>query len=392
MSNGFIKMINRLKYFLISIVLVVTSYCHVFLNKTDHITKEITYIECGNRDFLGFIKAPKIVQYTSHSLLSFLKRTENGNLHLNSLISYPFQGLATTKAGFITYFTRFLVKNYSEIFQKCKVIIVSDEYSLPNKVLVKTAKKNGIHTVALQHGVIYPTHPGYVKYLNENSESVVDTFLCYSNYEKSILQHGSIQNIHVIGSPRFDPIVPKKKDGNHVMWATQSHDMLVKKSGETRKNIHLIKQFLKLNKNVTLTIKLHPNESFIFSPYWSLKILFPKRVTITRKSNLIQILKRTTVVITKSSTVGFEALLSGTPFIILDLTPSLDYSIYKQINYPYIAKSIKDFERVYTNLTNTETTKFEQYRIKLIKERFPFHGRSVKKFHEAITHCRNTGT
>jgi UDP-N-acetylglucosamine:LPS N-acetylglucosamine transferase len=255
--------------------------------------------------------------------------------------------------------------------EKPDLILAVNEYGEFERALVVAGKLKGIPTLAVQHGIITPTHYGYI-FSQEDKGKVLlpDTTCVYGQYHKELLTKNSIygpEQVVVTGEPRYDvlhrvdKIYSKKEflekyrispDNRILLWATQCHGL---SDEENIKNLGAVFETVQNIKNATLLIKQHPGEGeectkMIEDCLTNYKI----DVVITGKSSdTYEQLFVCDLLITRSSTTAMEAVALNKPVIILNLSgepDAVDYveqgvalGVYKEDDLkPSIEKLLKD--------------------------------------------------
>ena len=290
-----------------------------------------------------------------------------------------------------------------------KCIILSDEASIPGRALVIAGKKKKIPTIALQHGIITRSHQGYYHKPKNISKSRLDFINCclpdmtcvYGKYEKNILKDFGYKKsaIKITGAPRYDILKNKIFDKNKILkkyklpknkkiilWATQTHNEKMQKSGENEKNVKTIfRVFSKLKDEFHLVIKLHPNEDQRAPLYKKYNKKYDNIATIIgRGGNTFELIYISDMVITKSSTVGIEAIIMKKPLILAELIKSYDLSTYKKYGVPVFRNKIELTRYLKLAKTKKYLKNFEKMRKKFIDERISFLGCSTKKLIKII--------
>jgi surface carbohydrate biosynthesis protein len=227
---------------------------------------------------------------------------------------------------------------------KPKVFFTICEYGPEQYMGIAAAKKLGIKTVALQHGVIHPSHNGYYHHL-ENISKTDEDFTNYvlpditcvqGEYEKRILlKYGyPKEKVVVTGQPRYDllyyadKIYDKKQifkqlelDPNKelIVWTTQTHGLSLE---ENKKNINAIYSTAKALKNVQLVIKLHPGEDQGAALYKKNESFNP--IIKGKEMDTYALLYACDLMITRHSTTAMEAVALNKPVIVLNLSGEQD--------------------------------------------------------------------
>lgn len=227
---------------------------------------------------------------------------------------------------------------------KPKVFFTICEYGPEQYMGIAAAKKLGIKTVALQHGVIHPSHNGYY-HLLENVSKTDEDFTNYvlpditcvqGEYEKRILlKYGyPKEKVVVTGQPRYDllyyadKIYDKKQifkqlelDAHKklIVWTTQTHGLSLE---ENKKNIAAIYSAVKTLKNVQLVIKLHPGEDQRAALYKKDESFNP--IIKGKGMDTYALLYACDLMVTRHSTTAMEAVALNKPVIILNLSREPD--------------------------------------------------------------------
>ncbi len=235
--------------------------------------------------------------------------------------------------------------------EKPLAVIMHDEYGAIQMSLINAAKKKGIPTISLQHGMIYSDHLSYVHELSHVQGKNPDTLfplpdrMCvWSESAKQILL--KVGNFPpavpvVTGDPRVDYLhkarssFDRKKitrglgvpdDKKIVMFATDNlqaadEKILVAKS---------VFRAVKTLPECFLIIKVHPNEEdHVFYHKLAEGMELPETVVV-KNVNLYELLYISNVVVVAFSTVGAEALRMGKPVVSLNLTRPHDVPFIKK--------------------------------------------------------------
>jgi len=264
--------------------------------------------------------------------------------------------------------------------EKADFVLVEYEYGPIRKSLgVIAPKKLGLPSIAIQHGNIYPTHPGYYYLKEETAFSgssgtsgclLPDITCLFGEKYRRILgeECGYPEEALIItGQPRYDIFyhtdrlfskqsfrerfgIPEGKRA--VLWTTQSHGM---SDEENIANLKAVAASFGELENTILIVKQHPNEtdkytqlikSYLESTAIDLRVM-------PRDSDTFEQLYFCDIVISKFSTTATEAVVMGKPLIILNLGGApdrVDYvdegvaiGVYEQENLtPAIKQLFKD--------------------------------------------------
>lgn len=228
-----------------------------------------------------------------------------------------------------------------------RLILIEEEYGTPFELaLVIAAKKERVPTLALQHGVIYPSHPGYAHLAKPSGENasissfpIPDTVAVYGPYSKCVLTRLGYPrgSVVITGQPRYDRLshvrrmYSKRKfveryglcDGVVLLWTGEVWE-------DQAASLTAISKVLRNMKDVTLIIKQHPGQREVFRRAVKQYLGgFESKIIVTsEKSDIYEQLFVTDLVIGKHTTAIMEAVALGKPVVILNLsgTPaSVDY-------------------------------------------------------------------
>jgi hypothetical protein len=251
------------------------------------------------------------------------------------------------------------------------LILLQNEYSEFERALVVAGKLKGIPTLAVQHGIITPTHYGYIFDQEDKGKVLLPVTTCvYGQYHKDLLTKNSIygpEQVVVTGEPRYDVLhrvdkIYSKKDflekyrinpdNRILLWATQCHGL---SDEENIRNLGAVFETVQNIKNVALLIKQHPGEGEEYTKMIKDCLANYKiDVVITGKSSdTYEQLFVCDLLITKNSTTAMEAVALNKPVIVLNLSGEpdiVDYveqgvalGVYREEDLkPSIEKLLKD--------------------------------------------------
>jgi len=226
------------------------------------------------------------------------------------------------------------------------LILLLNEYGRFERSLLIAAKLKGVPTLAVQHGIITPTHHGYIfdKYYKDTL-TLPDITCVYGQYYYELLTEKSIydpEHVVITGQPRYDilgsanKIYTKEKFlkdhnvriGNKIiLWTTQCHGL---SDDENMKYVDTIFKTIKTIKNSTLIIKQHPGEGSAYTKMLKKYIkTYDINSIITKKnSDTYELLYVCDLMITKNSTTAMEAVALEKPVVILNLSGKPDLVNY----------------------------------------------------------------
>jgi len=244
--------------------------------------------------------------------------------------------------------------------ERPSVIVMHDEYGALQLSLIKAAKKNGVPTVAVQHGL---SSDGQVQYIhklehvaNQNSDLSfpLPNKMCVwsQSAKKNLIELGNFPSSipTVTGDPKLDflPKILKKfnfeniikkleipKNKKIVLFATENLPKKEEKILITKTILNTMKEL----PNCHLVIKIHPNElDFSFYREIARKANLYK-FSLIRDLNLYELLYVSDVVLVSYSTVGVEAMRMKKPVIALHLMGLHDNVSYVKQNMAFVIRS-----------------------------------------------------
>jgi len=234
--------------------------------------------------------------------------------------------------------------------EKPDLILILNEYGRFERALVIAGTLRSVPVLAVQHGVIHPTHEGYIHAHDEISPEgsvkapycpIPDITAVYGTYHKDLLTKVSAypeDSVVVTGQPRYDTlyhadkIYDKEKkireyntnlEHKIILWTTQCHGL---SDEENIKNFKVIFETMQNLKDRTLIIKQHPGEGKRYTKmirnylekYKANAIITPK------DSDTYELLFVCDLMITRHSTTAMEAVALNKPVVILNLSGEPD--------------------------------------------------------------------
>ncbi len=215
---------------------------------------------------------------------------------------------------------------------KPRLVFMTCEFDQFNRALTYLAKKQGIPTIALQHGIITPEHPGYIFKNREIRKTLPDITCVYGPEYKKILVKYSIfkeEEVIVTGSPRYDVLSkaaeiynrkrileeigadPEKKV---ILWTTQTHGL---PENENLLNIEAVKEALMEMSSAQLIIKLHPGEEQSGKLYREYGL---DAIIVPGEYDIYALIYAADIVLLKHSTTAIEAAIMKKPVIVMNLS------------------------------------------------------------------------
>jgi len=228
------------------------------------------------------------------------------------------------------------------------LILIQNEYGGFEQALVIAAKFKNVPTVAIQHGIITPTHYGYIFNKEDKGKKFLPDITCvFGQYHYDLLTKNSIyepEEVVITGEPRYDilyyadRIYDKKKflenyniNSNHkiLLWTTQCHGI---SDEENVKNFKAVFKTMQNLNGVTLVIKQHPGEGArykkMIEDYLNRYNLRGDVVITPKDSDTYEQLFVCDLMITKNSTTAMEAIALNKPVIVLNLGEEPDVVDY----------------------------------------------------------------
>jgi hypothetical protein len=241
-----------------------------------------------------------------------------------------------------------LIETAKEIIEREKpnVIVMALETGYYARALTLAARKKGVPTIGIQHGVISPTNHAYVhKKITVSLPSldcpVPDKTAVYGNYTKKILTKISSYpqgSVIVTGSPRYDLLYNMKKIFNKkdfckkygldtnkkiVLITTQALNNKEEKEKFLRNTVRALNEI----KGVQIVIKPKPDENENFHK----KILKEENIKATiilKNSNTYEAILACDLMMTVYSTTAIEAMILNKSVVIVNLTKEPDQMPY----------------------------------------------------------------
>lgn len=292
---------------------------------------------------------------------------------LEEELSYCFNVVFSRMVDYLEMSERFLEN------EKPDLILIKEENGQFERALILAAKKQGIPTIAIEHGVAcYITN--YIacskdKKLQNKCVKLLHNFMpdktaVYGSYNKYAAIGSGLyprDSIVVTGHPRYDilcdadKIYSKEKfikkyniNPKHkiILWLTQCHSLT---DEENVNNFRIVFNAIQSLENTSIIIKQHPNEHSRYTRMIK-KYLKNYKINLTlisKNSDTFEQLFVSDLVFSKSSTSVVEAVALGKPVIILNFGKNsdiLDYvgegiarGVYREKDLlPTIEKLLKD--------------------------------------------------
>ena len=222
-----------------------------------------------------------------------------------------------------------------------RVIIQTYETGPYAKSFEVVAKKLGIRTIGIQHGIFHENGADYFTRAlhNENNplgDLIPDKTLVFGEHFKKILIEKTgypKDKVDVIGNPIFFEIEKIKKivpalirkknqlDGEKIILVPLSFRLF---SGLENNKEHLLLNYLfkemKNDENIIFLIRPHPSDFSHFTEM--LKKKYPSNNFIPSKSSLIEDILVSDIVVLATSSVGLDSIVFEKPVIFVNPTDS----------------------------------------------------------------------
>ena len=194
------------------------------------------------------------------------------------------------------------------------ILVVGDDRAATVKGHVLLAKKKGVPTLEVQHGLCADTGPF--------DTPVSDRIAAGGDYSKKVFMKfgAKKEQLVVTGWPKYDTHVKSKesltekhKDGTDILFATGSGDIKI-----TLDTIEAIGSFIEDSTHFRLIIKPHPTENHkIYN-----RIAKKYKNVVLHKSNedISSLIASTDILVSFFSTVAIEAALLDKPIICINTT------------------------------------------------------------------------
>jgi len=213
------------------------------------------------------------------------------------------------------------------------VLLLADEYHRHD--WIATARAAGVHSVAVQHGLIHAGHPGYAHRTRPDLLALPDRTHVFGQWERRLLVESGVyrdDEVAASGSPRLDLRRGQAPEGRARLRASlgvRPPDRLVVISGTWSgilRRFHipvtLARLFDRPMPGVHVVVKLHPGE-VDEGPYRAtiegvaaVGGFAPPPMTVVRDVDLYRLLEAADAHLGLYSTVVTEAVVTGTPNVL----------------------------------------------------------------------------
>ncbi len=239
-------------------------------------------------------------------------------------------------------------------------VLLADEYHRQD--WLTAARAEGVPLAAIQHGMIYRGHNGYVHRERPDSLALPDRTYVFGDWERAVLTDGSVyrdDEVRVSGSPRLD-LVEAAPDpdvaGLRAELGVRPGDRMVVLSGTygpAYRRFHIPYALDRLLDrpwpNVHLVVKQHPGEKDR-GPYEALvsglaaaRGFAPPPVTVVQHIDLYRLLHAADAHLGIHSTVLTEAVAAGTTNLLAGTLASSDLIGYVEAGVAVPVRNGADF-------------------------------------------------
>jgi hypothetical protein len=219
-------------------------------------------------------------------------------------------------------------------------ILLADEYHRQD--WLAAAHAEGVRTVAVQHGLIYRWHNGYIHRSRPDALRLPDRTYAFGPWEQRLLTSASVyraEEVRVGGSPRLDLVAAERVDREAVRaeLGVAPGDRLVVVSGTwgaTFRRFHyplsLARLFDRAMPRIHLVVKLHPSEPdegpyrTVIEGVAAARGFEAPPMTVVQTIDLYRLLAAADAHLGISSTVLTEAVVTGTPNFLADTFAGAD--------------------------------------------------------------------
>ena len=265
--------------------------------------------------------------------------------------------------------------------EKPDLILILNEYGRFERALVIAGRLKSVPVLAVQHGVIHPTHEGYIHTHDEISPNgsvkspycpIPDITAVYGAYHKDLLTKVSSypeDSVVVTGQPRYDilyyvdDIYNRERflerykinlDHKIILWATQCHGL---SDEENIKNFETLFETIQNLRGAVLIIKQHPGEGKRYTKMIRkyLKKYKINAILMPKDSDTYEQLFICDLMITKNSTSAMEAMALNKSVIVLNLSGKPDAVDYVEQGVALGVYRENDLKLAIKNLLKDDT-------------------------------------
>jgi len=232
-----------------------------------------------------------------------------------------------------------LMNSVNEVFilNPPRALIQIYEYGPIEKAFLLAAKKNGIRTVAMQHGIIHNHHPDYM-HLEIQSENnplgnpIPDLTLVFGEFYKKVLTqsgHYPKNKVRIMGNPTFYNLSKIKNSFNRTEILKKYHlpdkkiilipvdyNFARSDANPGRITLNILHNGLKNYDELIVLVRPHPGKPF---EQTQLDHIYPENKFHCSKGSLLEDLFISDLVLTTGSTVAIDASIFKKPVIFINI-------------------------------------------------------------------------
>ena len=358
------KYVNKLAYDIIEM-----------LGKDRTLVIENPYYQ--NHKKISKLKMKNVISLDFFNILSiiypFKLKLEIENEKILKDINSKYEITFNYSASIKKFFYYNMIFNILFKIKKPKAIFISDYYNLPHQAAIYAARKLGIKTVELQHGIINSKHSAYNIFSEVDRSFFPEYLFVFGDYYKDFFNINDYfidkKNIFSVGNMYIDYInnsyLPSDKDIELFNNFREKYKKIVAISSQIGIEDRLIDFLIKSS-------SLSSDILFIFVPRNFNKDYsnynFPSNILILDNLDVYQIIKESDFHSSVNSTCAIEAPALGVPNILINIS--------------------NESKKYYFDiLTNPDVTKFvdtpEEF-VKIIQTWSPKPKEKIKQLHEGF--------
>ncbi len=269
-------------------------------------------------------------------------------------------------------------KLFAKFFKRYKNVQYAVDFWGGARENIIPALQGNPQSIELQHGIITNHHPGYVypKFVKDCDLAFFRRkVLVYGEKTKRILCEGSIfdeKNVEIIGNPRtrtYKKVFGEKAEARRlILFASQPYEQDGVGKDYYKTVIPCLKEMQRVMRaderwaGYKLAIKLHPRENNGAAELY--KSALDGVEVYDNTSELYELLLRSFVQVTVSSTSLYEAAEFGSPTVTIRYNGVLPKDIYGFETWEIVG--LEDIQEIMENLLNEG--KYEEYATYLVEQ------------------------
>ena len=262
-----------------------------------------------------------------------------------------------------------------------KSILCSDENSLAHRVILNSAKSNGVKTFGIQHGAIGDTTTNYIyDPADFDWNPIPDLTLVWGDYWQNILMKSGNyppDAIKVVGQLRTDKIFQLSSvtvDSNLYVYASQP----IPDESYREKALLDVLHVAKNHPHLKVLIKPHPRENQLAYFTDRIRMVGCENVIVQPRADLYELLSKCVVLITCYSTVAIEALYFKKQVILLDYRGE-DFLEFGKLNLGKVCDSSESLQSFVNNLDTEKNLNSEAIESFVEERAFKIDGKVAER-------------